>query len=155
MSLILESKHNSIITDEDLKDLSPLTELTITFDFEKYVRITDKSITALSNLVKLTLIGNSTITNKGLSCLTKLKKLMLQSDQMITDEGLINLTNLTELTLAGPTKITDIGIKYLTNLQTLDISQTYKNKISDKFLQELKDNNVKVVNRYNYYNILK
>jgi Leucine-rich repeat (LRR) protein len=85
----------------------------------------DSVVMKLTRITDLNLaqnFGDIPVSNKGISGLTSLTRLTLGFNLHISDGGLLNLTNLTYLNLSCNRMITDNGITHLTKLKCLDLS---------------------------------
>lgn len=131
-------------TDDDIKSLTDLTYLDLSYDIGDKCIITDKGIRDLTNLTTLKIGRKCTITDEGIKGLTNLTTLNFEiGHSNITDEGIKHLTNLTDLELNNDflypelfnnnphyVKITYNGLKYLTKLKKLSLNSY--NKIYDE-----------------------
>lgn len=118
---ILKAGPYSYFTDTLIKQLTKLTSL------EYYVgitKITDESIKLLIDLKELTIVNlasyHKTFTDYGLSHLTNLQVLYLHGQNEFTDYGLLHLTNLRQLYCGNNKKFTDKSLMKLTKLTLLD-----------------------------------
>lgn len=91
--------YNSLVTDEDLENLKPLTKLT---DLELgWTKIGDKGLAHLEGLANLEYLGlyNTKVTDAGLKSMAPLKRLrrLFLASTRVTDAGLVHLEGLSRL----------------------------------------------------------
>ena len=139
------------ITDEDIKPLSALSQLSILL--LQGTKITDDGLKHLSNLSQLeslNLIGTK-ITDDGLKHLSNLSQLeyLPLRQTKITDEGLKHISGLSKLQVLvlSDTKVTDKGITVLLsgsiNPKQLTL-YTSKGQLSKPMIADLRKRGVKV-----------
>ena len=116
-----------------LKNLAPfLTELTIS---RKDTKISNESLSILTNLNHLKLNDPSNFSNNTLQNLTKLTSLHISHNQSISNQGVSFMTLLQTLSLKGDTKITDEGLLKMTNLTRLELQG--KSLVSNNCVSQL------------------
>ncbi len=129
------------VTDAGLKELAPLKNLNSLFLLCK--NVTDAELKALAPLKNLTTLSLyfTNVTDAGLKELAPLKNLTALSlrHTKVSDAGLKELTNLKKLTIIdlSGTPITDAGLKELANLKGLTSLRLRKTKVTDTGVAEL------------------
>lgn len=98
-------------------------------------KVNDRGLLCLARqntLIALNLNNNKTITNKGISTLTGLQRLSLENNFLISDVGIENLINLKHLNINNNTRITIKGVSKLTNLTSLTFDNSNLNSYESK-----------------------
>lgn len=115
---------------------------TIVNDFQ----ITNEEIKKLNKIINLTKLSARrnaySITNKGLECLKNIKYLDLEFNESITDEGVKHLKKIEFLNIRNSKKISIDFFMQLKNIKGIAINYTIINEIKNKklFLQFLENN---------------
>jgi hypothetical protein len=141
-SIVSIDLHRSGLTDSDLTQLEPLTNLR---SLNLYgTKITDAGMHSLSGMTNLSTLylNNTAITDAGLQYLQGLKKLsdLGLNQTRITDAGLANLQglqNLHSLSLSG-TQITDQGLEKLASIRSLKRVYVGRSRVTAAGIERLK-----------------
>ncbi|KAL9656416.1 hypothetical protein ABK040_005181 [Willaertia magna] len=135
----LEEVTCSLENVENLNTLKAIKRLRLlNLSWKTSKTFTDNDLKQLPNIVELTLRWNKTISEGALKELVNLEKLNISYNNNFKDKDLINLKKLKYLNISNCENINGKCLQYFTELKEIDITGT---NIKQEYLQKLKDKN--------------